>query len=210
MLIKFVIFILTALLCSRTLCEQSKRNRKFFGITGYFSGSSDFHVVPFWKQWNALFQVHIEKNKHKHNNEIYVVPASQFHYPPYDNYGLYVPHMYGGLVGNRLHGPMSLLLDEYKFPTTTLAPLTPDIDDRPKLESDSSDDGAKKTDKNLWKSSTLTKRQQPHQQRQVSLILIQQRNQMNRKQQKQLNRQHHRRPPKNQPHPLLILDSNQF
>ncbi|XP_031628763.1 uncharacterized protein LOC116344395 isoform X1 [Contarinia nasturtii] len=149
MLIKFVIFILTALLCSRTLCEQSKRNRKFFGITGYFSGSSDFHVVPFWKQWNALFQVHIEKNKHKHNNEIYVVPASQFHYPPYDNYGLYVPHMYGGLVGNRLHGPMSLLLDEYKFPTTTLAPLTPDIDDRPKLESDSSDDGAKKTDKNV-------------------------------------------------------------
>ncbi|XP_031618372.1 uncharacterized protein LOC116337716 [Contarinia nasturtii] len=152
MLIKCVIFILTALLCSHTLCDQSvesKRNGKFFGITGYFSGSSDFHVVPFWKQWNALFQVNVEKNKHKHNNEIYVLPASQFYYPPYDSYGLYVPHMYGGLgggglVGNRLHGPMSLLLDEYNFPATTLAPLNPDINDRPKLEGDSNDDGAKK------------------------------------------------------------------
>lgn len=92
------------------------------------SGATDFHVVPFWKQWNALFQVNVEKNKHKHNNEIYVVPASHLFYPPYDSYGLYVPHMYGGLAGaggalihpNRLHGPMPLLLDEYKLPTTTL------------------------------------------------------------------------------------------
>lgn len=80
-------------------------------------------MVPFWKQWNALLQINVEKNKHKHNG-IYVVPASAIYYPSYDGYGLYVPHNFGGLA----HGtnfqpgyrPMPLLFDDYKTMATTV------------------------------------------------------------------------------------------
>lgn len=92
-------------------------------------GSADgFRVVPFWKQWNAFLQVNIERNKHKHNG-IYVVPASAFYYPPYNNgYGFYVPPNIAELGGGLIHPnalqsgyrPMPLLFDDYKPATTTL------------------------------------------------------------------------------------------
>lgn len=94
-------------------------------IIGLKKGSTDgFRVVPFWKQWNALLQVNVEKNKHKHNG-VYVLPASPFYYPPYapyapyDNYGLHYAGLnYGGLGGG--YRPMPLLYDEYKPHTSTL------------------------------------------------------------------------------------------
>lgn len=148
---KSAILISTVLFCSHIFAlesDDSVRNGKFLGITGYLSGislesfwskmykywikiycakgSTDFHVVPFWKQWNALLQINIEKNKHKQNG-IYVVPASPLYYPTYDGYGFYVPHNFGGLgpgggfqAGYR---PMPLLLDDYKTMTTTMVCL---------------------------------------------------------------------------------------
>lgn len=86
------------------------------------SGSTDFQVVPFWKQWNALLQVNVEKNKHKHNG-VYIIPAPSYYYPPYDNpYSFYYPPNFGGglLHPNSLHRPMPLLFDDYKQTTTTL------------------------------------------------------------------------------------------
>lgn len=85
-------------------------------------GSSDgFRLVPFWKQWNALFQINIEKNKHKHNG-VYIVPAPLFYYPPYDGFGYY-PSNFNG-IGNKFpfHGnsfqsafrPTALQFDETK------------------------------------------------------------------------------------------------
>lgn len=116
-------------------------------------GSSDgFHFAPFWKQWNALLQVNVEKHKNKFNG-FYVVPASALYYP-YDNYGygFHLPSSYGGLGGfggiNSLGGGLNslgglggvnglggglanslsyrppLLLDENKAQTTTLVRIS--------------------------------------------------------------------------------------
>lgn len=86
-------------------------------------------MVPFWKQWNALLQINVEKNKHKHG--IYVVPASALYYPPYapyapyDNLGFYLPYNYAGLNGGGGVGlrPMPLLYDEFKPQSSTLVCL---------------------------------------------------------------------------------------
>lgn len=129
-------------------CEDSARKSKFLDISGYLSGnlsaetfsnrlnscdeekicsnwrshhnkgSSDHQLVPFLRQWNALLQVNIEKHKQKHNG-YYVVPTSAFYYPPYDGYGFYVPHHFGGFHANHLR-PTPFLFDEFKIPTTTL------------------------------------------------------------------------------------------
>ncbi|XP_055325293.1 uncharacterized protein LOC129579327 [Sitodiplosis mosellana] len=158
MSIKSAIFISTALFCSHILAEDSgdsTRKGKFLDITGYLSGFTDFHAVPFWKHWNALLQVNVQKNKHKHNG-VYILPSSYF-YSPYDNpYAYYYPPNYpigGGLIHpNSLQRPMPLLFDEYKQPTTTLAPLRPNPIDKPKFDIDTNDllDGSlKKSDKHV-------------------------------------------------------------
>lgn len=87
-------------------------------MTGSANG---FHLTPFWKQWNALLQVNIEKNRH---HGIFVIPASSLYYPSYGGYGLYSPYNLGGIgAGGGLLQPNLLrptLFDEYKVPTTTL------------------------------------------------------------------------------------------
>lgn len=90
-------------------------------------------MAPYWKQWNALLQVNIEKNKHKHNG-VYIIPTSSLYYPPYNNYGLYYPQNLAGLGGGLLNAaslgggllnaaglrPTPYLFDEVKPSTTTL------------------------------------------------------------------------------------------
>lgn len=85
--------------------------------------SHGFHSTPFWKQWNALLQVNIEKNRH---HGVYVIPASSFYYPPaYGGYGLYSPYNFDGIGGvgaggGGAGGHRPILFDEYKVPATTL------------------------------------------------------------------------------------------
>lgn len=100
-----------------------------FALICIITGSSNgFHLTPFWKQWNALLQVNIEKNR---NHGIFVIPVSSLYYPPYGGYGLYSPYNLagigggggggvggGGLLQPNLFRPM--LFDDFKVPSTTL------------------------------------------------------------------------------------------
>lgn len=93
--------------------------------------SNGFHLTPFWKQWNALLQVNIEKNRH---HGIYVIPASSLYYPPFGGYGVYSPYNLAGIGGGGVGGSgggigggllqsnllRPTLFDDYKLPTTTL------------------------------------------------------------------------------------------
>lgn len=78
-----------------------------------------FRVTPFWKQWNALIQFNIEKNKYKPG--VYVVPESflYHHQHPYSyggygfRYPLYSPY---GNNFSPFHASNSLLMDDLKPP----------------------------------------------------------------------------------------------
>lgn len=97
----------------------------------WLKGSSDgFRVAPFWKQWNAILQINIEKNRHNHNG-VYVVPASLYYYPPYDQLGYYPPPSLSGvnngfpLPSNSIQSPYRpmILFDDIKPPEAAQLPV---------------------------------------------------------------------------------------
>lgn len=87
--------------------------------------ANGFHLAPFLRQWNALLQVNVEKNRH---HGVFVIPASSLYYPPYGGgYGLYSPYNPynlgeiggggGGLLQPNLLRPS--LFDDYKQQVST-------------------------------------------------------------------------------------------
>lgn len=75
-----------------------------------------FRILPFWKQWNALIQFNVEKNKFKPG--VYILPESYFyHHYPYNN--IHYPYpLHGGGFPSVLGGAGPILMDELKPPAS--------------------------------------------------------------------------------------------
>lgn len=73
-------------ICVHWIDEMRARFTSFFEFKSVHfyrqKGNSDsFRGGPFWKQWNAVLSLNVQKHKEPRGNVI-VLPASLFYYPP--------------------------------------------------------------------------------------------------------------------------------